>query len=69
MVSTETGTPLVSDYFVGLPAEHLTSAFQGYERVAEADLPKEIDTFLIGDQTKVPPAVLNSKNGNSSRAL
>lgn len=54
MVSTETSRPLISDYFVGLPDESFAHRFDGFERVAENDLPKEIDTFLFGDQTKEP---------------
>ncbi|WP_426418464.1 hypothetical protein [Bradyrhizobium genosp. A] len=54
MVSTETEQPLVSDYYVGLPIEALAVAFDGFERAADAELPREIDTFLLGDQTKEP---------------
>lgn len=54
MVSTETEKPLVSDYYVGLPIAELARVFDGFEQVAEAELPREIDTFLLGDQTKEP---------------
>jgi len=54
MVSTNTETPLISDYYVGLPEQSFASAFDGFEPVTEADLPREIDTFLYGDQTKLP---------------
>ncbi|MCP2219915.1 hypothetical protein [Bradyrhizobium elkanii] len=54
MVSTETSRPLISDYYVGLPDESFAGKFDGFERVAETDLPREIDTFLFGDQTKEP---------------
>jgi hypothetical protein len=54
MVSTETEKPLVSDYYVGLPTETMAPFFDGFERVTEAELPREIDTFLLGDQTKEP---------------
>jgi hypothetical protein len=54
MVSTKTDKPLMSDYYVGLPTEVLAAAFDGFERVSEAELPREIDTFLLGDQTKEP---------------
>lgn len=54
MVSTETDKPLVSDYFIGLPGEPMDRFFDGFERITEADLPSEIDTFHLGDQTKEP---------------
>jgi hypothetical protein len=54
MVSTKTDEPLTSDYYVGLPAESLAAGFTGFQPVSESDLPKEIDTFLFGDQTKEP---------------
>ena len=46
MISTNTDEPLTSDYYVG--------PFSSFERVSENGLPKEIDTFLFGDQTKEP---------------
>jgi hypothetical protein len=54
MISTNTDEPLRSDYYLGLPIESLAASFLGFERVSENDLPKEIDTFLFGDQTKEP---------------
>jgi hypothetical protein len=54
MVSTETTDPIISDFYIGLPAENLSSAFRGFERISESELPKEIDTFYVGDQTKQP---------------
>jgi len=54
MVSTETEKPLVSDYYVGLPLAELASVFDGFGEVSEVELPREIDTFLLGDQTKEP---------------
>jgi hypothetical protein len=54
MVCTNTEDPLVSDYFVGMPDDSRVGLFHGFQRIAESDLPKEIDTFLLGDQTKQP---------------
>lgn len=53
MVSIENG-PIDGEYYVGLPDETLAPFFDRFTRVAEADLPKEIDTFHVGDQTKEP---------------
>jgi hypothetical protein len=53
MVSTENG-PLDGDYYVGLPDGTPFVFFDEFEQVREADLPKQIDTFLVGDQTKEP---------------
>jgi hypothetical protein len=54
MVSVKTDQPLVDEYFVGLPTIQLLDVFDGFADVAEADLPKDIDTFHLGDQTKPP---------------
>jgi hypothetical protein len=54
MVATDTDQPNVSAYWVGVPSEALFTAFDGFERVAEADLPREIDTLLVADATKEP---------------
>jgi hypothetical protein len=54
MVSTKTDDVLVSDYYIGVPNEALLSGFDGFERVAESALPKEIDAFHQGDMTKEP---------------
>ena len=54
MVSTKTDDPAVSDYYIGVPSETFLAAFDGFERVAESDLPKEIDSFHLGDATKEP---------------
>ena len=54
MVSTNTADPDVSDYYVGLPNEALSQAFDRFERIAEHDLPKTIDVLLIADAGKEP---------------
>lgn len=54
MVCKHTDDPLVSDYFIGLPNDSRVALFHGFQQVAESDLPKEIDSFLLGDQTKDP---------------
>ncbi len=51
MVSTKTDDAGVSDYYVGAPNESFLIDFDGFERVTENDLPKEIDVFHIGDAT------------------
>lgn len=53
MISTETDDPGVSDYYVGMPAEPYMAAFDGFERVQESEVPKEIDTLHIGDANEV----------------
>ena|SRR5882757_2299281 len=47
MVSTETDIGN-SDYYVGLPDDKLMRLFDGFTRVSESDLPKEIDMFHLG---------------------
>lgn len=54
MVCTDTDRPGVSTYWVGVPTEALLAPFDGFERVQEADLPKEIDSLLLADATKEP---------------
>lgn len=51
MVSAQTENAGVSDYYVGVPNESFMAGFDGFERVAESDLPKEIDNVdLAADQ-------------------
>ncbi len=54
MVSVNAGGPGESDYYIGLPNKTLLAPFDKFQEVSEAELPKEIDTFLLGDQTKEP---------------
>ncbi|WP_330083357.1 hypothetical protein [Methylocystis iwaonis] len=54
MVSTETPDAMVSDYYVGVPMEHLLAPFEHFERVSESQLPMIIDSFHLGDATKEP---------------
>lgn len=54
MVSTRVGHTRESDYYVGVPTAEVAAAFPEFERITESDLPKEIDTFHLGDQTKEP---------------
>ncbi len=54
MVSVKAGAPGESDYYIGLPNKILLAPFDGFQEVRETELPKEIDTFLLGDQTKEP---------------
>jgi hypothetical protein len=54
MFSVEVGPLGESDYYIGLPAKAFIAAFDGFQEVSEVELPKEIDTFLLGDQTKEP---------------
>lgn len=46
MVSVETSVA-VADYYVGLPNEVLLRFFDGFYRVPENQLPKEIDAILL----------------------
>jgi len=41
----------VGDYYVGVPDEVSILAFDGFARVAEAELPREVDIFHLGDHT------------------
>jgi len=50
----ETGKSGIRDYFIGVPTIQLLPVFDGFDTVAESELPKEIDGFLLGDQTKEP---------------
>jgi hypothetical protein len=54
MVSVKAGSPGVSDYYIGVPHERMLDQFQGLEKINEADLPKQIDAFHLGDATKDP---------------
>lgn len=54
MFSTKTEKSGVNDYYVGVPTIQLLPVFDGFADVLEKDLPKEIDVFLLGDQTKEP---------------
>jgi hypothetical protein len=38
-----------ADVYVGVPAQAFMAAFDGFEPVAEADVPKVIDTLLVAD--------------------
>jgi hypothetical protein len=51
MVSTDVDRdqPGVSEYYIGVPSEIFLARFDGFERVAESDLPKVIDTLHIAD--------------------
>jgi hypothetical protein len=49
MVSTKTENPFVDDFYIGVPNETLFKLFDGFERVAESNLPKVIDTLHIAD--------------------
>jgi hypothetical protein len=62
MVSTETDISN-SDYYVGLPDEKLIRLFDGFTRVNESDLPKEIDAFHIGVQGKEFHRLFRFKDG------
>jgi|LNAP01.1.fsa_nt_gb hypothetical protein len=46
MVSVETSVA-VADYYVGVPNEDLMRFFDGFERVPEDQLPKEIDAIHL----------------------
>lgn len=55
MVSVKTeDKPGESGYYVGVPHKALLAGFDGFTPVEESELPKEIDTVLIADQTKEP---------------
>jgi hypothetical protein len=51
MVSVEVKKPRLSDYYIGLPTEALLPLFDGFELVAESELPKEIDAILVASLT------------------
>ena len=53
MVSTKV-RPGINTCWVGVPSEALFAAFDGFQRVQEGDLPREIDTLLVADATKEP---------------
>lgn len=39
----------LSDVYVGVPSAAYLAVFDGFERVAESDLPKFVDTLLVAD--------------------
>ena len=49
MVGTKTEAPTVGIYYVGVPIEAFMEAFDGFELVKAADLPREIDTVIVAD--------------------
>jgi hypothetical protein len=53
MVSTDTDEAGVSDYYVGVPNKVLMAAFDGFEPVEEAQVPKVIDSLHIGDANEI----------------
>jgi hypothetical protein len=52
MVSTKEKDPLLSMCYVGVPSKAFFIGFDGFEPVAEADLPKLIDTLLVADASR-----------------
>jgi hypothetical protein len=46
MVEVKVG---LADVYVGVPTKELMAVFDGFEPVAEADVPKVIDTLLVAD--------------------
>jgi Pentapeptide repeats (8 copies) len=51
MVSIDTDARGESDYYVGVPDQTFLADFDGFEIVAETDLPREIDAVLYADQS------------------
>jgi hypothetical protein len=54
MVSTKVDNARDSDCYIGVPNKAFLIGFDGFESVEEHELPKEIDTVLVADQTKDP---------------
>jgi hypothetical protein len=52
MVDVETGEPGVSDHYIGLPNQAFLAAFDGFEIVSEAQLPKEIDGVSVAIESE-----------------
>jgi hypothetical protein len=52
MVSTKTSKAETSDYYVGVPHKTLMSGFDGFENVAESDVPKIVDALHLGDNNE-----------------
>ena len=48
MVGVETGEPGMNDIYVGVPTAAFLAEFDGFRIIPEEELPKEIDTLLIG---------------------
>jgi N-acetylglutamate synthase-like GNAT family acetyltransferase len=51
MVATDTKEAGVSTYFVGVPEKAFLAGFDGFTAIDEAELPKEIDTRFVADET------------------
>jgi len=49
MVSVKGKSVIDSIVYVGVPDQRLLAVFDGFDHVAEADLPKEIDTLLVAE--------------------
>lgn len=49
MVDLETDEPGVNDHYIGLPNPAYLAAFEGFEVVSEAELPKDIDGLSLAD--------------------
>ena len=52
MVSTKAQKGGEEHYYVGVPSQQFLAAFDGFESVEEAALPKIIDTLHIADASK-----------------
>ena len=49
MVRTKTEDPVSAMYYVGVPTEVSTEAFDGFEHVPDEELPKVIDAVIVAD--------------------
>jgi hypothetical protein len=49
MVSTKTEDPTLRMYYVGVPLEKFTIAFDEFEYVPDEELPRVIDTVIVAD--------------------
>ena len=58
MVARNVRGVIEQDVYVGVPTTQLLAAFDGFEPVSEADLPKEIDQILVEMPTSVEVARL-----------
>ena len=52
MVSIRTSNVGTSHYYVGVPHKTLMGGFDGFENVAESDVPKVVDTLHLGDRNE-----------------
>lgn len=51
MVSVDGQFPLEADYYISLPSDEFAPQFTGFERVDDANVPRQIDRVHLADRS------------------